>query len=83
MCILVWCASLAVARYSRFSYQQVMHKNCGPPRSRISEAFGFRSVSAAAETRPDLDPDGRGATTWSGSCRYRVQALELWLFAKL
>jgi hypothetical protein len=57
MCILLWCASLAFARYSRFSYQQVMHKSCGPPRSRISEAFGFRSVSAAAETRLDLDAD--------------------------
>jgi hypothetical protein len=58
MCILLWCAHLAFARYSRFSYQQVMHKNCGPPRSRISEACGFRSVFAAAQTRLDLDADG-------------------------
>lgn len=64
MCILLWCAHVAFARYSRFSYQQVMHKNCGPPRSRISEACGFRSVSAAAQTRLDLDADGCGATTW-------------------
>jgi hypothetical protein len=79
MCILLWCASLAFARYSRFSYQQVMHKSCGPPRSRISEAFGFRSVSAAAETRLDLDTDGRGATTGLDpvviACSFRALAI--------
>ena len=82
MCILLWCASLAFARYSRFSYQQLMHKSCGPPRSRISEAFGFRSVSAAAETRLDLDADGRAVHDLFWILSLSRAALELWLFAK-